>query len=99
MNLSNDQEQIAHLKKNNERLTILCIILGMITIAAGLYARMQKSIADENIHIAAIEAKRGAEEKQRAQLAGQEAIRQRAIAEEMAIQLAKLRNEKTKNTK
>lgn len=99
MNSSNGQEQLARLKKSNERLTILCIILATIAIGAGLYARIQKSIATENVFVAAIATKRAAEAKQKAEILAQEADRQRKIAESLKVQLAKLMEEKSKRTK
>lgn len=96
MDSHNGQEQVARLKKSNERLTILCIAFSVIAIAAGLYARVQKSIADENFRIAAKESKRAAEEKQKAQLTMAEAIQQRKIAQELAVELAQLKGSKQK---
>jgi hypothetical protein len=98
MNSSSEQEQIAQLKRNNERLTLLCLIFGAIAIGAGVYARIQHSIARENAQIAAIESKRGAEQKQKAQLSLQEAAQQRKLANELALELAKLK-EKSKHAK
>jgi len=99
MDSSNGQEQLARLKKSNERLTILCIVLAAIAIGAGLYARIQRSIAKENVLMAAIAAKRAAEAKQKAQLSNEEAAQQRKIADSLNVQLAKLKKEKAKLTK
>jgi hypothetical protein len=99
MELSNGQEQLARLKKSNERLTILCIILGLIAVGTGLYARIQKSIANENVLMAAIAMKRAAEAKQKAELSGTEAMYQRKIADSLNVQLIKLRKEKAKSVK
>jgi len=98
MDSPNGQEEIARLKKSNERLTLLCIVLAVIAIAAGLYARIQKSIADENFRIAAIEAKHAAEEKQKARLTAEEALQQRKIAEALTVELALIKG-KFRHTK
>jgi hypothetical protein len=97
MNLPSEQ-QINQLKKSNERLTILCLIFGVIALASGVYARIQNSIARENDQRAAIEVKRAAEQKQRAQLSLQEAAQQRKTAEALAGELAKMK-EKYKRAK
>jgi hypothetical protein len=97
MGPSSGQEQLSRLKKSNERLTILCVILGAIAIGAGLYARIQKSIANENILMAAIAAKRAAEAKQKAELSLKELTQQRKIADSLNAQLAKLVNGKSKS--
>lgn len=99
MGPSNGQEQLARLKKSNERLTILCVIFAAIAIGAGLYARIQKSIANENILMAAIAAKRAAEAKQKAELSLKELTYQRNVADSLDTQLAKLVKEKSKPVK
>jgi hypothetical protein len=99
MDSSNGQAQLTRLKKSNERLTVLCISFAAIAIGAGLYARMQKSVANENALMAAIATKRAAEAKKKAQLSIDEAVHQRKIAEALTAQLAKLTKEKSKPTK
>lgn len=91
MDSASEQEQIAHLRKSNERLTILCLILSAIAIGAGLYARIQQSTADNNQRIAVTEAKRAAEQKEKARLSAQEAVQQRKVAEALASELARLK--------
>ena len=97
MNSLSEQEQIAQLKKKNERLTILCIVFAVIALTVGIYARIQQSIARENAQIAAIEAKRGAEQKLKARLSNQETTQQRKIVDSLTLELTKLR--KPKSTK
>lgn len=96
---SNGEEQLVRLKKNNERLTILCIVFGAIAIGAGLYARIQASIAKENVLIAAIAVKRSAEAKQIAERSRVEAEQQRKIAASLNEQLAKMMKEKPRASK
>jgi hypothetical protein len=96
--MNSSQEQIARLKRSNERLTILCLIFGAVAIAAGIYARIQWFIANENLQIANIQLKRAAEEKQKASLSMKEAVEQRKTADALAIELARLKA-KPKNSK
>jgi len=98
MNLSNEQEQIARLKKSNERLTIFCIVFAAIAIGAGLYGRIQHSMANEQRLLANINAERAMDASKKAQLLAEEVIRQRTIAERMAAELT-LAKQKSKKTK
>ena len=99
MSPSNGQEQLTRLKKSNERLTILCIILAAIAIGAGLYARIQKSIANENVLLTAIATKRAAEAKKKADISLKELTKKRKIAETLNAELVILRREKSKSAK
>lgn len=87
MSTSNDQLQIARLKRNNERLTIFCLILGVIAIGAGLYGKIQYGMARELRQLAIKNAERAMNQAKQAEALSVELIRQRAAVERLQGEL------------